>query len=79
MDRRTREIVPWQEVTPKRDNKPLGNKAQRSPKTKKTEESSLALTSKEGSLGTAAIEDGASGIIIEMIIVKCDCRIEENK
>jgi hypothetical protein len=32
---------------------------------------SLALTSEEGSLGTAAAEDGASGII-----AKCDCRIE---
>jgi hypothetical protein len=32
-DRRTREIIPWQEVTSKRDDKPLGNKAQQKPKT----------------------------------------------
>jgi hypothetical protein len=35
------------------------------------EKRSLALTSKEGSLETNAVEDGASGII-----VKRDCRVE---
>jgi hypothetical protein len=41
-DRRTREIVPWQEVTSKRVDQPLGNKAQRSPDNRKPKTRVLA-------------------------------------
>jgi hypothetical protein len=54
MDRGTHEIVPWPEVTSKRDDKPLGNKSQHSPK---TEDQSLRMTAIEDSRSLAATRD----------------------